>query len=322
MAAARQSKASAMILLAALAACAPAGEGATAPPPKAERAAAAERLAAELLESADANKDGKLQSHEFIAAVQKHSGADHPAASGLGSTTWGSTFRIADADADGRLDRGELVHAISVLLLEHAADTSSLSDLNLVGLSGFLAGAPREDSHSAAMLRRLRSRAAPQKSVVRRLDESTDGKVDDARCRAPMGYPSRPEGFVCLNETANIYCTGGKRWGEERSCQWKGRCKAGSLEDGGCEYPLCDGRKVDGSYCHNNTVFHCVKAQSHGHSETQSVRLKACPGQTCQERFRRTKLCINTKIFDFEFCIPEPGKLSTYADCESTSHFV
>mmetsp|Transcript_116441 Transcript_116441/g.362708 ORF Transcript_116441/g.362708 Transcript_116441/m.362708 type:complete len:326 (-) Transcript_116441:41-1018(-) len=290
------------------------------PAPAAGPASAAGRLASEVLRAFDGNGDGELSRQELMASPQ--SGVDAGAAGQLAALPREELFAAMDGDGSGSVDAGEAERALRALTAGSGAPEAGgrKPPSTLAGLLDLLTR--REEAIGSG----LRSRAAPATAGARRLDDSAGGKVPDPRCEAPKGFPTRPEGFVCINETALIYCSEGKRWRREEVCGWKGRCQAGIVPDGGCKYPLCsmDALKAAGaSFCSgDDDVYWCHDTSINSRMEMQSVHTKTCsPSKPCRSwddgrppsRRRRTQTCIR-KIFGDDICWDDPEDPS-YAEC-------
>mmetsp|Transcript_61402 Transcript_61402/g.170252 ORF Transcript_61402/g.170252 Transcript_61402/m.170252 type:complete len:287 (-) Transcript_61402:53-913(-) len=246
----------------------------------------------------------------YAAFVVVHSFAKPDTAN---SILTGEVFRLADADKDDSLTRGEFQDTTqSGYSTETGTDILHGPlrpvDFNINGKAeGVEARRMIGNRDVADQARRLRSRARSSTAKTRRLDEAAGAKVHDARCKAPEGYPTRPEGWVCINDTSLIYCTNGKRYGRESSCGWKGTCKAGLMPDGGCNYPMCDHHITSGSYCLQDTIFACMTVPAHGRTEVQSFSAESCgPGTGCHawndgpppSRRRRTQTCYKGDCHD------------------------
>lgn len=155
----------------------------------------------------------------------------------------------------------------------------------------------------------LLSRQAAQ-SNGSSLEGTMAKKHEDPRCKGAR------EGFNCLTGRNLIYCTAGKRMGDEETCGWKGKCKRGVLGSGGCDYPLCK-RKADGLHCGKdggeNVVVKCATRGAHGRFERESSKVSSCGGG-CQSfpdgppPSRRRRTC-------------NGGRVCTFGGCSGTSFF-
>lgn len=203
-----------------------------------------------------------------------------------------NVFKSMDVDDDGSISREEFTKAMGVGLGKELADTLEIGDEKVPALFNLI-DKDVSEGHSEAeiadalgmmeMARELHQRAAAN-SVAAEMETSVGGKVEDPRCKKEQGGS---EGFNCLGNGTMIYCSAGKRLGNEASCGWQGRCKKGIMGFGGCDYPLCFGRP-DGRFCRQGAggsmVFQCRTRGAHHRLERESIRDSVCGvGQQCWE---------------------------------------
>mmetsp|Transcript_146073 Transcript_146073/g.406965 ORF Transcript_146073/g.406965 Transcript_146073/m.406965 type:complete len:359 (+) Transcript_146073:71-1147(+) len=251
-------------------------------------------VAAAIIQSGDADGNSALSRHEFQGVMQRTWMAEHVAGFPILAQRAGDLLGLLDGDASGQLELPEVARAFFTF---KAPDIIAEVASNLESLS-------RRDEEKTT---KLRARAMPAVHPGRLLstEESVGGKrlEPDSRCEAPVGYPTDPEGWICVNDSLPIYCSGKHRMLAERACGFGGRCQAGVLGDGGCQYPMCisaSNTTPTGDKCKNGTIFRCNSVHAHGRWELQPVVSHQCrSGTHCQfwwdgpppSRRRRTRSC-------------------------------
>jgi len=270
-----------------------------------------EEEAEQLLRAADADGDGEVSRwdlQEWLhlvqagGVVQGPSAADHASAEAAEARA-SVILSALDTDGSSRLNLTEV--AEFAILLRSRADAVNRSDVR------------------KNLLARART-PAPQNEPVRTLEKTLDGKADDPRCQG------KSDGWLCLTSSRMLYCSAGKRLYGERSCGFEGRCKAGVLGTGGCDYPWCYGRVDGGSFCRGSTVYRCSGESANGRVESVSHFQKECHGDPCREWHdgrppsRRRRTCNGGRSchwcwHDNDDCREDPQDFP-FADCGYHGH--